>query len=138
MTRPKVPDITKVPPVYHPDRGPTPGILESPVPDRSEVLETPNPLYGKQENENLTIHQKLDHFERDIEIAKQQGQVWVETHPEVLRKLYPRGLAPADYACYKGVKICKFDDAERIQKRESQSLEMATFGRAAGTLEGRG
>lgn len=57
----------------------------------------------------------LNSFEVKCLTAKNNGQEWVETTPEIIALMQPRGLGGSKFFCYKGVKVCEFGKSEEIQ-----------------------
>ena len=54
--------------------------------------------------------------------AQALGDMWVETTPEIIALLQPRGLGGAKFFCYKGVKVCAHGDMEGIIADEDKTV----------------
>jgi hypothetical protein len=50
-----------------------------------------------------------------IATAKAIGQEWVETTPEIIATLQPKGLGGAKYFIYNGVKVCEMGKIDEIE-----------------------
>lgn len=76
-------------------------------------------------------------FEEKIRQAKDLQTPWIETTPEMVKYLNPRGLRGAKYFIYKGVRVCEHGMAEDIDAMENEQIGKRLFGNDEGVLIGR-
>jgi hypothetical protein len=50
------------------------------------------------------------------------GDEWVETTPEIISLLQPRGLNGKKYFCWKGIKVCEHGKSQEISHEESMTV----------------
>lgn len=63
-----------------------------------------------------TYQETMHTFMSKIATAKAMGDEWVETTPEIMKTIMPRGLGGARFFCYQGVKVCEFGKIEEIEE----------------------
>lgn len=72
--------------------------------------------------------ERMSEFIEKQAIAVANGDEWVETSPEIMKLLQPRGLGKdrfgkeLDYFCWKGTKVCAYDQSEKIEEREAKTI----------------
>lgn len=49
----------------------------------------------------------MSQFNAVVDVAKLQGQEWVETTADIIKHFQPHGMGGQEYFCYKGIKICE-------------------------------
>jgi hypothetical protein len=62
-----------------------------------------------------TYQETMHEFMSKIATAKAVGDEWVETTPEIIKTIQPRGLGGAKFFCYQGVKVCEIGKIEEIE-----------------------
>ena len=56
-------------------------------------------------------------FHEKLAAAQANRDEWLETTPEIIRLLMPRGMGDAGYFCFHGVKVCPYGKVKEIEDR---------------------
>ena len=62
-----------------------------------------------------------------IMTAKGLGQEWIETSPEIIKTVMPRGLGGARYFIYQGIKVCEYGQTESIVEECNTPLHLRIY-----------
>ena len=74
----------------------------------------------------------ISEFLGAIEIAKSEGEEWVETSKEVIAHYNRKGLGPSNFFVYGGVKVCEEGNREAAEKELDRDLAQELHGRNEG------
>jgi hypothetical protein len=80
------------------------------------------------------IKMPMSVFQELIAVAKANGQEWVETTPEIIKILQPRGMGPVNYFIYHGVKVCEIGKREEITDELSTPMGKKIHGESESTV----
>ena len=80
----------------------------------------------------------LGAFELQVKHAKQMGEEWVETSPEIIKYLVPQGIEKEGHFIYNSVYVCEFGKKDAAIAKMSEDLNAKIHGAGEGVLEGRG
>ena len=84
---------------------------------------TPEEAFQGQDTSGANdVKERMSDFIEKHAAAKALGEMWVETTPEIIALLQPRGLGGAKFFCYQGVKVCAFGDKEGILADEEKTV----------------
>ena len=72
-------------------------------------------------------------FQEKIAIAQANGDRWVETTPEIIRTIRPRGLGehnglPVEHFCYHGILVCEKGKSQAIEAKMNEPLNNKMHG----------
>jgi hypothetical protein len=78
--------------------------------------------------------ESMSEFQEKVAIAQAQGDKWVETSPEIMKILRPRGLGvvhgiPVEHFCYHGVLVCEFGKSEEIEDKMNEPMTNKLHGK---------
>lgn len=77
-----------------------------------------------------TPKEKVSDFIGRIEEAKQTGEEWIETSPEIIQFYNRRGLNGGKYFIFQGIKVCEHGMKDKIVEEENTPISMRVFGKA--------
>ena len=83
----------------------------------------------------------MSEFLKKIAIAQSTGERWVETTPDLIKLLQPRGLGtldgkPVEHFAYHGILVCAYGKSEAIEARMNESLNDKKHGPNEGKVLG--
>ncbi len=79
----------------------------------------------------------LSVFQANIAEAKANGHEWCETDQSVIDRIMPRGLGPAKFFIYEGIKVCPYGQSEAIEAEMDIPIGERLHGKLEGKLEGK-
>ena len=78
-------------------------------------------MFAAQVKPSDDTRERMSDLIQKVAEAKAAGEEWVETSPENIRLLQPKGLNGKKYFCWQGIKICEPGKIDEIEAEESQT-----------------
>lgn len=69
------------------------------------------------------VKETLGQFLTRIAEAKVLGHEWLETTPEIIAQIMPKGTGPAGYFVYQNVKVCEHGKSQQIENNEHETVQ---------------
>lgn len=82
------------------------------------------------------VKETVSQFRDKIELAKVNGDEWVETSPEIIAHYQRKGMGPAQFFLFEGVKVCEYGKIDEILSKENQQMGVFLHGSREGLQEG--